>query len=223
MATVAEFSVSNSGFALGGICRAMPTATVDLERIVPTGDTLCPYLWVRGVSVAEATPVLSDAIDAADLTLVDDLGSRGLLYRVDWRGSDGLLESIVDAPVTLLTAHCTVDGWTVRVRADDHRDLARFRRICRDGGIDVELVRVQPLIYAGERDSSRLTAPQLEALELAHARGYFDDPRRVTLDEVASDLGISRQSLAGRLRRGHRNLLGQLFDDRDDRSLMQKF
>lgn len=42
-------------------------------------------------------------------------------------------------------------------------------------------------------------------------RGYFDEPRRATLDDLASELGITRQSLAGRLRRGHRNLLAGLF------------
>lgn len=213
MATVAEFTADESAFGLGVLCRLLPGAAIDLERVVPAGEALCPYLWIRGVSAETVAKTLSERLDAATLTLVDELGDRGMLIRIDWRDDDGLLGVIVEAPVTLLTGRCDGNGWTFRVRADDHQDLAAFHRICADAGIPIRFDRVQPLVYAEDEGEGALTPAQLEALELAYVRGYFHEPRRATLDDLAGELEISRQSLAGRLRRGHRNLLGGLFDD----------
>ncbi|MEA5389123.1 helix-turn-helix domain-containing protein [Haloarculaceae archaeon H-GB11] len=53
-----------------------------------------------------------------------------------------------------------------------------------------------------------MTETQREALVLAYERGYFDSPRKVSLEEVAEELGITQQSLSSRLRRGHRRLIG---------------
>jgi predicted DNA binding protein len=37
--------------------------------------------------------------------------------------------------------------------------------------------------------------------------GYFEEPRAATLDEIAAELDITRQSLSQRLRRGHHALI----------------
>ncbi|AEH36174.1 helix-turn-helix domain-containing protein [Halopiger xanaduensis] len=104
MATLVEFTVDGDEFPLGALFASLPDVAIELDRIVPTTGSLCPYVWIRGASPA-----------------------------------------------------------------------------------------------------------QLEALELAYERGYFDEPRRATLEDLAAGVGITRQSLAGRLRRGHRNLLAGLF------------
>ncbi|ARS89683.1 helix-turn-helix domain-containing protein [Natrarchaeobaculum aegyptiacum] len=111
--------------------------------------------------------------------------------------------------MTLRSAIGTRDGWTVHIRADDHDHLRSFQRRCRDRQVGISISRLHSLEDVSADD--RLTTPQLEALELAFRRGYVDDPRRVTLDDLATDLEITRQSLAGRLRRGHRNLLARVF------------
>jgi predicted DNA binding protein len=42
---------------------------------------------------------------------------------------------------------------------------------------------------------------------LALERGYYDEPREATLDDLAGEVGISRQAYARRLRRGYRTLI----------------
>jgi len=62
-------------------------------------------------------------------------------------------------------------------------------------------------------DLSVLTPKQREGLELAVARGYFDD--RVTLGELAAALDISKSALSQRLRTAQAKLVTDLFDALD--------
>ncbi|MEY7852235.1 helix-turn-helix domain-containing protein [Natrarchaeobius sp. A-rgal3] len=210
MAILVEFVVSTTEFPLGRLFSSLPGVSVELERIVPTTDSLFPYVWVRGGDRAEVDAAMASSSATDSFALVDDLGDRGMLYRVTWEPDvGGIVEALADSDSSLLSATGTRDQWTFGLRVDDHADLLAFQDCCRDRGVRISVTRLQPLEYADENE--RITTPQLEALELAFRRGYFDDSRRVTLDELASELDITRQSLAGRLRRGHRNVLADVF------------
>ena len=52
-----------------------------------------------------------------------------------------------------------------------------------------------------------LTDRQEEALRIAYERGYFEIPRRATLDDVAAELGITPSSASERLRRAQTELV----------------
>ncbi|WP_433629222.1 helix-turn-helix domain-containing protein [Halomicrococcus sp. NG-SE-24] len=52
-----------------------------------------------------------------------------------------------------------------------------------------------------------LTPEQREALVLALNRGYFATPSEVTLDELADQLGITRQAVSSRVRLGTEKVL----------------
>ncbi|RLM57192.1 PAS domain S-box protein [Halobellus sp. Atlit-31R] len=55
-----------------------------------------------------------------------------------------------------------------------------------------------------------LTDRQREVLSAAYQRGYFDQPKSVTGDELAAQFGVSRSTIHQHLRAGERNLLGTL-------------
>lgn len=59
-------------------------------------------------------------------------------------------------------------------------------------------------------DLSALTTKQREGLELAVARGYFDDD--VELGELATELDISKSALSRRLRTAQAKLVTDVFD-----------
>jgi hypothetical protein len=52
-----------------------------------------------------------------------------------------------------------------------------------------------------------LTAEQSEALVVAVDHGYFDVPRGATMDDLATEPGVSRQAIPERLRRAHEPLI----------------
>lgn len=61
-------------------------------------------------------------------------------------------------------------------------------------------------------DLSGLTPKQREGLELAVARGYFDDESDVRLGDLAAELDISKSALSQRLRTAQSKLVTDVFD-----------
>ncbi|SDQ44062.1 helix-turn-helix domain-containing protein [Natronobacterium texcoconense] len=58
-----------------------------------------------------------------------------------------------------------------------------------------------------EVDIGSLTTKQLEALELAYLRGYYDQPRETSLADLADELGISKSAVSQRLRAAESKLV----------------
>jgi predicted DNA binding protein len=79
--------------------------------------------------------------------------------------------------------------------------------------VGVSLERVNPLGPDGQSSLGRaldVTEKQATALRRAHEMGYFDVPRKVTADEVADALDIGKTAFLERMRRGQRELVGQV-------------
>lgn len=91
------------------------------------------------------------------------------------------------------------DHWSVRLRFPDDDAAAAFRdRIERT---DVVVESVQQAAESRAPDYG-VSDPQLEILQLATRRGYFDVPRRASLADLAAELDVSSQAASERLRRG---------------------
>ncbi|MFP8956634.1 helix-turn-helix domain-containing protein [Natrialbaceae archaeon A-CW3] len=108
------------------------------------------------------------------------------------------------------------DGeYTVHAQVPDRDALSHLREHCSEHGISFHLDR----LYRSEGVSlsaNELTASQREALVVAYENGYFDSPRVTTLEAIGNEIGISRQAVADRLRRGHRHLIeSMLISDPD--------
>ena len=136
---------------------------MELERPVPTGDAVLPYLWVRGTSAERFHDHLRRQPAVEHTEVVHHDGSN-LLLRVGWQLSAGTLIRYVT------------------------------------GGAEAE---------------SGLTRVQCETLARAFDAGYFEEPRRVTLKELAADLEVSPRAVSRRLRRGVANVLRGRFGERE--------
>ncbi len=80
---------------------------------------------------------------------------------------------------------------------------AELHRITRshDGGFSKALAQI---------DLSSLTEKQREALDVAVSRGYFESPRKATLEELAAEFDISKQAFSQRLSAAERKVLQQV-------------
>jgi predicted DNA binding protein len=58
-----------------------------------------------------------------------------------------------------------------------------------------------------------LTSKQQEALVLAFRLGYFNTPRRVSVDALAAKLGLASSTMAVHLRRAERRLLAEVLKE----------
>jgi predicted DNA binding protein len=72
------------------------------------------------------------------------------------------------------------------------------------------ITRVVSDTEAVSRDGDLLSEKQFQALSLAFDRGYFAVPRRITLENLADEVGVSHQALSERLRRGQQVVLSEL-------------
>lgn len=108
--------------------------------------------------------------------------------------------------IVYLDIQTTQDRVHFTARVPDRAALKRYRQGCQERGVDF---RLQGLYSEDDDTAARygLTERQASALLEAYESGHYDIPRRTTLDELATKLGISRQGVSALLRRSHRQLI----------------
>ena len=212
MTSIAEFTLRSTDFPLGGVFEEYPEVTLELDRVVPSDDTVLPYFWVH-VQDAECAldgvqEILSGLPELRSVDLMEDLGDRGL-FRAEWEPDHlGIMSAILATGVTVVSASGTTDGWLFELRAADVHQFSEFQQYCADQDIDVSLRRLSRLAEMTTGTEYNLTPEQQAALVLAYREGYYDDPSSTNQEALAAELGITRQALSSRLRRGYRNLIG---------------
>lgn len=218
MSTIAEFSIPADAFPLGRLFEELEGVVVELERVVPTKPGLIPYVWVQSVTRSEVEAVVragERVPELTDLRLVDEVDGAFLL-RLDWDADyEGILRAITETDVSLISGTGSADSWTFVVRGDDRTQIAAFQRYCAEHDQAVTLRTLHTLASTEGGEAYDLTEPQREALLLAHRRGYYHTPREVTLENLASEVGISGQAFGSRLRRGIDRLVGSTLASTD--------
>lgn len=206
MATVMEFTSPADDFPLGTVFENLPEVTVELERLIPQGEVIIPYFWVRGAKAEDIEAAFEPHAGVIDIELIDHVEEEYLM-RAEWENDYlGVLSALGNANVVILTGLGTKDGWHFEVRGETREAMSDFRTICQEHDIPIEITAVHALVSVQD-DSYALTDTQREALVLAYERGYFNSPREASLEELADELGITQQSLSSRLKRGHRRLI----------------
>lgn len=211
MAWIAEFTLSATDFPLGRLFDHWPTATLELDRVVPSGDTVMPFFWVHLTDSATDLESIEEFIDdlpeLRQAVLIEDLGDKGLFW-AEWEPEYmGIMAAIPAADLAVLSASGSGDGWVFELRARNGDQLSRFQRLCEDEDIEVSLTKLTRLSEQSEEGQYDLTPEQQEALLLAFDNGYYEDPRETDIETLAEKIGITRQAFSSRLRRGYRNLL----------------
>jgi len=79
MASIAEFTLPPSGLPLGRVFEDRPEATLDLDRVVPSGNTVMPYVWVRTSDgdLAAIREIFDGLPELRSAVLMEDLGDKG--------------------------------------------------------------------------------------------------------------------------------------------------
>ena len=210
MVSIAEFTLPATEFPLGRLFQERPEATMELDRIVPSGDTVMPFFWATDPQggMEWVRELFADLPELRDVHLLVDRGERGL-FHAEWEPEYlGIMAAIGSTDVTVIAASGSIDGWQFEMRAMDVGEFSAFRDRCAELELNVTLKRLSHVTERTPVSEYELTAQQHEALVLAYERGYYDEPRPVTQADLASQLGISRQAFGSRLRRGYRSLIG---------------
>lgn len=93
--------------------------------------------------------------------------------------------------------------WELVTALKEVSEQVVLRKIIEEQGTTAERARTV--------DLETMTDKQRRALELAVEHGYYDQPSEVSLSDIASELGISKQALSQRLTTAERRVFTQLF------------
>ncbi|WP_101294747.1 helix-turn-helix domain-containing protein [Halegenticoccus soli] len=208
MSVIAEFTVPAEEFALGRALKRDSEMEIELERTVPTRKERMPFFFVWNCGDYESFErEAREEPEIEDLTAVERF-EDGVLYRVKWdRRVDEFVRAIARAGATIVEAVGNDEAWRFELRFPEYGNVSRFQSELREQEIDVRVDRITTELDADPAESYGLTEPQREALLAAFRRGYFDEPRAVSLSDLAAELGISSAAATGRMRRATRSLV----------------
>jgi hypothetical protein len=215
MSLVAEFDIGCEHLPFAGVAAAVPDATLILELqfnhdelplfvlSVTDGDQEAVENAVAAAPVTGSYAVLGEAGDTRRYqihpgpTLAEHLGP----HLDDLSGLKALAttEAVIER-IEVLPTGWRQSGWFAHYEAfDEFREFwqrnadFRLHRLTREGD--------------SEPAGDGLTDGQREALRIAYERGYFEVPRKASLEDVADELDISASSVSERLRRAQTQLI----------------
>ncbi|GAB3034391.1 helix-turn-helix domain-containing protein [Natronobiforma cellulositropha] len=166
-----------------------------------------PLVWVSGASRNAIRSALEADPTVEVLACLTETGDERWLFRLEFAASVKLFEQLVSAnDGAILDASGRSGRWTLELLFHDHAALSEAHTLLRQYDFTTEVTRVTPFGDPSEGHKA-LTSTQYETIVAAHELGYFDVPRRVTLEELAAELDISHQALSERLRRSHAALV----------------
>ena len=80
-------------------------------------------------------------------------------------------------------------------------------------GINYKVISIMDANFSPSSPVNRLTAKQSDAIILAFRLGYFDTPRKISSEQLATKLGLANSTLAVHLRRAERRLLAEMLNE----------
>jgi DNA-binding MarR family transcriptional regulator len=92
----------------------------------------------------------------------------------------------------------------------EQKDLKRFIELVKPGADKITNISFKNATYQRKDLLSVLTEKQKEAMIAAYDHGYYDYPKRITGDELAKQLNISKGTLMEHLRKAEGRLLREI-------------
>lgn len=167
-------------------------------------ETVSASFWVTNSDSESYEAVLRQSDLVRNVTMLDEQTDGRTLYQVHLPATETTYWSWASLGGILLGGVGTQEGLTLRMRCPDREALVAYRKRCKEQGI---AFRLESLNRGASPKESQLTASQSELLEAAIEGGYFDIPRDITMNELATQFDISDQAASERLRRALSNTL----------------
>lgn len=208
MGFIAEFTLSSP--LMRETTQAVPEMTFEMEDLQLRGDRPANYVfWARGGDFQRLEHALVEDSTVDEFVFLTRICDRQLCRVTFTEESEQRLAyptaSAYD--IVYLSLIQTSEGSDIRAQVPSRDALRAYREACQELGIPFTLDRLYEEESWDETNEYGLTERQYEALVKAHEAGYFGDVRDVDLEAIAADFDISRQALAGRLRRGQERLI----------------
>lgn len=203
MTSIVNLEISGEGTGLAELVDAVPSLTCEAEATIASSGR---DLWLSGAPKAEIEAGIAAASAIDDYALID--GAEGKwLYNVEFAPETiDVFELVLEEGGTILEASAPNGSWVLDIRVEDRSDASSIYDRFEDRELEPTIIRLFDTT-GGARSQTGLTENQYETLVAAIDHGYFEIPRRVSMQELAEELDISHQALSERLRRAYRSLV----------------
>lgn len=204
MTTVLELEVPAAEFAGETAFERVPELRVQFAGVIGDGP---PLVWVAGSNRREVTAALeADPSFTVLASLTDGSQDRWLFRLAVDESVTTFQRSIASHQGAILELRGEESTWTAELLFHDRQSLSAAHDALLEAGYTIGVRRMTTL-EGDISEPSALTETQYETIVTAHELGYFDVPRKITLKELAAELGVSHQALSERLRRSHAALV----------------
>lgn len=215
MGLVAEYKIYCDALPLVDVATAVPETKIILDLQYNHGDRPLFLITVTGDAEQPFETALADTYDVGDWTRIGQAGDTrryqiqpALSFEEQLGGHiDDLagLEDLATAEAFIDRILVETDGWRQTGWFADRDEFSKFSSFWQQNS-DFRLDRLSRDGMA-EPPGEGLTNRQYEALRIAYEGGYFEIPRRISLEEIAAELDITASSVTERLRRAQTQLI----------------
>jgi len=212
---IAEYEITCESLPLVTVAATVPEATLEVELQYNHGDRPPVLVYATHETRVPIERALDSAAFVAEYTLIGQAGETRRYQILPALGEEAQLgghvedlsglRSLATTEAIIERIRVTPTGWIQTGWFADVEVLDEFRTFWQRNG-EFTLRR---LTRDGEPEApgDGLTDGQREALRIAYGMGYFEIPRTASLDDVATELGITASSLSERLRRAQTHLI----------------
>ncbi|MFP8951959.1 helix-turn-helix domain-containing protein [Natrialbaceae archaeon A-arb3/5] len=215
MGLVAEFEIRCDTLPLVTVAAAVPDATILLDLQFNHGNRPLFLATVTSGRRRDIESAFSDAVDVGEWTVIGQAGETRRYQLTPALSLDEQLGEQIDDLAgleALATANASIerievepDGWRQTGWFADRDAFEMFSSFWQSNS-EFRLHRLTR-DRTPEPPGDGLTNPQHEALRTAYELGYFEIPRRTSLEEIAAELDIAASSVSERLRRAQTQLV----------------
>lgn len=218
MTITAEFVIRSPSLPLTGFAESLSSNQFECEH------GLC-LEKASDVFVAHFDP--ADGVSENDLSALDEVievtplgrANDKDIYRLTIELEEVVSEAFAPERFTAVEVEpvvVTPEGWYEKKLFEDYEVFKGIRSRFEEYDISTELISItQDTNSVEDSPQHGLTDRQYEALTLAITRGYYEDPRQATAEELAEEMGISQPSMSSLLRRAERQLLSSTLEPQD--------
>ena len=205
---IAEIQLTHPDLVLTKTIEQFPDAVIDLEyQSIVDAETYHLFFEVRTTDFSAFDEAVLNDSTVNDVTTIIEC-DEFRVYRMQLTSLEQLvLPYAAELGMRIIGAKGNDGGWLATLEVPDRQLLQAFREHCEARGVKCQVKR----LYHPENTASvgvyGLTVAQRELLYTAFENGYFNEPKEVTLREIAAEHDISASAASGRIRRGIRAIL----------------
>jgi predicted DNA binding protein len=208
--SIVEAAVPAEQLALGETLRAVPEARVDAVRAVAAGSSSVMPVLVFDGHHEDIDSALREDRSVESVSALATL-EKECVYRVEWESdAEERLRTMFPDEGAVLRTRAADGKWCFRALFADRSPMEDWYHGCRDAGLDVDVESVHDPTESVRSRQHGLSRKQYVALETALQHGFYDIPRKVTLEELADEFDVSHQALSERLSRAHRSTIANV-------------